>query len=159
MDTLELLSMQSLPVSPLCSSLWDLVITRDWGPVYSIVSHSYNQFHNSTRTPLDCMIKFLLNLNCANFGTMKYDAERFFSLWMDVFSGFLTWLHFPFLPVFKDPILSTLCLFFVPEEEELYLLETLVVFSVILCSFSVLWNNVSVFQFNVSLPHCIGKFV
>ena len=30
----------------------------------------------------------------------------------------------------------------------------------ILCSFSVQWNNVAVmFQFNVSLPHCIGKFV
>ena len=59
-------------------------------------------------------------------------------------------LFFPLLPVFKDPILSTLCLLFVPEEEELYLLETLVVLSVILCSFSVLWNNVAVFQFNVS---------
>ena len=28
-----------------------------------------------------------------------------------------------------------------------------------LCSFPVLWNNVAVFQFNVSLPHCNGKFV
>ena len=28
-------------------------------------------------------------------------------------------LIFPLLPVFKDPILSTLCLLFVPEEEEL----------------------------------------
>ena len=57
----------------------------------------------------------------------------------------------------RDRILSTLCLLFVPEEEELYLLETLDVFSVIFCSFSVdlLWNNVAVFQFNVkSLPHC-----
>ena len=36
-------------------------------------------------------------------------------------------LIFPLLPVFKDPILSTLCLLFVPEEEELYLLETFVV--------------------------------
>ena len=26
--------------------------------------------------------------------------------------------------------------------------------SVILCSFSDLWKNVAVFQFNVSLPHC-----
>ena len=68
-------------------------------------------------------------------------------------------LIFPLLPVFKDPILSTLCLLFVPEEEELYLLETLVVLYVILCSFSVLWNNVAVFQFNVSLPHCNGKSV
>ena len=68
-------------------------------------------------------------------------------------------LIFPLLPVFKDPILSTLCLVFVPEEEELYLLETLVVLSVILCSFSDLWNNVAVFQFNVSLPHCNCKFV
>ena len=75
---------------------------------------------------------------------------------MDVFSGFLNWLIiFPLLLVFKDPILSTLCLLFVPEEEELYLLKTLVVFFMILCSFSVLWNNVAVFTFNVSLPHCI----
>ena len=29
----------------------------------------------------------------------------------------------------------------------------------ILSSFSVLWNNVVVFQFNVSLPHCNGNFV
>ena len=35
----------------------------------------------------------------------------------------------------------------------------LLILSVILCSFSVLWNNVAVFQFNVSLPHCNGKFV
>ena len=49
-----------------------------------------------------------------------------FLLWMDIFSGFLNWLHFPLQPVFKDLILSTLCLLFVPEEEELYLLETLV---------------------------------
>ena len=68
-------------------------------------------------------------------------------------------LIFPLLLVFKDPILSTLCLLFVPDEEELYLLETLVVLYVILCSFSVLWNNVAVFQFNVSLPHCNGKSV
>ena len=61
------------------------------------------------------------------------------------------------MDVFRDRILSTLCLLFVPEEEELYLLETLDVFSVIFCSFSVdlLWNNVAVFQFNVkSLPRC-----
>ena len=32
------------------------------------------------------------------------------------------------LPVFRDPILSTLCLLFVFEEEELYLLETLVIY-------------------------------
>ena len=30
-------------------------------------------------------------------------------------------------------------------------------FTVILCTFSVLWNNVAVFQSNVSLPHCNGK--
>ena len=61
------------------------------------------------------------------------------------------------MDVFRDRILSTLCLLFVPEEEELYLLETLDVFSVIICSFSVdlLWNNVADFQFNVkSLPDC-----
>ena len=60
-----------------------------------------------------------------------------------------------------------LCLLFVPEEEEMYLLETFFFFfflsffvfcDKILCSFSVLWNNVAVFQFNVSLPHCNGKF-
>ena len=68
-------------------------------------------------------------------------------------------LIFPLLPVFKDPIVSTLCLLFGPEEEELYLLETLVVLSVILCCFSVLWNNVAGFQFIVSLPHCYGKLV
>ena len=32
------------------------------------------------------------------------------------------------MDVFRDRILSTLCLLFVPEEEELYLLETLDVF-------------------------------
>ena len=47
----------------------------------------------------------------------------------------------------------------IPEEEELYLLKTLVVLSMILCSFSVLWNNIAVFQFNISLPHCNGKLV
>ena len=67
------------------------------------------------------------------------------------------------MDVFRDRILSTLCLLFVPEEEELYLLETLDVFSVIFCSFSVdlLWNNVAVFQFNVKVclnVDCI-KFV
>ena len=54
-------------------------------------------------------------------------------------------LIFPLLQVFKDPKLSTLCLLFVPEEEELYLLETLAVLSVVLCNFSVLWNDVAVF--------------
>ena len=56
-------------------------------------------------------------------------------------------------------VINSLCLLFVPEEEELYLLKTFVVLSVILCSFPVLWNDVAVFQFNVSLPHCNGKFV
>ena len=73
---------------------------------------------------------------------------------------FLKLAAFFIITSFKDPILSTLCLLFVHEQEELYRLETLVIFSVILCSFSVLWNNVAVvFQFNISLPHCIGKFV
>ena len=55
------------------------------------------------------------------------------------------------MDVFRDRILSTLCLLFVPEEGELYLLETLDVFSVILCSLSVdlLWNNVAVFQYTL----------
>ena len=44
-------------------------------------------------------------------------------------------------------MLSTLCLLFVPEEQELYLLETLVVISVILSFFTVSWNNIcGVFQ-------------
>ena len=100
--------------------------------------------------------------------------EEFLKVWISygreilfAVNGCIFWflklaaLIFPLLPVFKDPILSTLCLLFVPEEEELYLLETLVVFYVILCSLSVLWmwNNVAVFQFNVSLPHCNGKSV
>ena len=88
----------------------------------------------------------------------SYKVERFFLLWINVFSGFLKWLHFPLL-VFKDQIFFTLCLLFVPEEKKLYLLRMLVVFSVIFCTFSVLWNIVAVFQFNISLPHCIGKFV
>ena len=32
MDTPETLSMQSIPVSPLCGSFWNFVIIRDWGP-------------------------------------------------------------------------------------------------------------------------------
>ena len=63
------------------------------------------------------------------------------------------------LPIFRDEILSTLCLLFVSQEEELYLLQMLVVISLILCRFSVLWNNVAVLQFIVSFPHCISKFV
>ena len=70
----------------------------------------------------------------------------FFLLWMDVF---------------RDRILSTLCLLFVPEEGELYLLETLDVFSVILCSFSVdlLWNNVAVFQYRPTLFYLWHIFI
>ena len=96
-------------------------------------------------------------------------------------------IFFQLLPAFYDPILSTLRLLFVPEEEELYLLETLVLFCFVLffvlfvlffffvlfcfsffffsviffffCSFSVLLNDVAVFQLNVSLPHYNGKFV
>ena len=59
---------------------------------------------------------------------------------MDAFSGFFNWLQFHHYHFF----FSTLCLLFVPEEE-LCLLEMLVVF-LILCSFSVLWNNVAVFH-------------
>ena len=43
--------------------------------------------------------------------------------------------------------LPCVCLHFVPA-----------CFSVILNSFSVLWNNIPVFQFNLTLPHCNGKF-
>ena len=82
---------------------------------------------------------------------------------MDVFSGFLNWVNyiFPLLPAFMDPILSILCLLFVPEEEELYLLETFFFFFFFcdfvqfLCSV----EYVAVFQFYVSLPHCNGNFV
>ena len=77
---------------------------------------------------------------------------------MDVFSGFFNWLQFYYYQFFFFPRPCRPYLLFVPEEEELYLLETLIFFSVILCSFSVLLNNVAVFQFNVSLPHCI-RFV
>ena len=54
---------------------------------------------------------------------------------------------------------STVCLVFVPEEEELYLLKTLVVISVILSSFSVLGINAAAFHFKfISLPHCISLY-
>ena len=79
---------------------------------------------------------------------------------MDAFSGFFNWLQFHYNQVFFFffPRPCRPYLLFVPEEEELYLFEMFFFFSVNLCSFSVLWNNVAVFQFNVSLPHCI-KFV
>ena len=41
-------------------------------------------------------------------------------------------------------MLSTLCLLFVPEEEELYRLETLVVIVI----FTVLWNNIIMLMFS-----------
>ena len=58
------------------------------------------------------------------------------------------------MDVFRDWILI-MCLLFVPEEEELYLLETLVVFSVIFCSFLLIFCGIMLLFSSSTLKVCL----
>ena len=69
---------------------------------------------------------------------LAHSVQRFFSPMNGMYFLFFKLAVFFILPVFRDLMLSILCLLFVPEEEELYRLETLVVIVI----FTVLWNNI-----------------